>query len=537
MKQSARINPASDLAALGVSGAAAVHYNLTEAQLYQCAIERKEGLVVDHGPLAVTTGKHTGRSARDKFFVRDSETEENIWWDNSGAITPEDFATLKRDMFAHANNRELFVQDLYGGADPAHRINVRVITELAWHALFIRHLLRRPERAELEGFEPKLTILNLPSFKADPERHGVRSETVIAVDLANRLVLIGNSEYAGETKKSVFGTLNYYLPARGVLPMHCSANSAADGSTALFFGLSGTGKTTLSSDPDRILVGDDEHGWSERGIFNFEGGCYAKTIRLSPEAEPEIHATTRRWGSVLENVVVDPDTRRPDFDDARLTENGRVAYPMDYIPNSSPTGMAGHPSAIIMLTADAFGVLPPIAKLTPAQAMYHFLSGYTAKVAGTERGVAGTQATFSTCFGEPFMPRHPSVYGNLLKRLIAEHAVDCWLVNTGWTGGPYGEGARMPIKVTRALLSAALDGSLSNVKMRTDPWFGFEVPVAVRGIDPGILDPRATWPEPEAYDRQARELVAMFVDNFAKFEAHVDADVKAAAPAARRAAE
>jgi phosphoenolpyruvate carboxykinase (ATP) len=537
VNKSARTDVANELAALGISGAAAVHANLTEAQLYQASIKRGEGLVVVNGPLAVTTGKHTGRSAMDKFFVRDAETEDTIWWENNRAITPKDFESLKRDMFAHAQGRELFVQDLYGGADPAHRINVRVITELAWHALFIRHLLRRPERDELASFEPELTILNLPTFKADPGRHGVRSDTVIAVDLANKLVLIGNSEYAGETKKSVFGTLNYYLPARGVLPMHCSANSAEDDSTALFFGLSGTGKTTLSSDPDRILIGDDEHGWSESGIFNFEGGCYAKTIRLSPEAEPEIYSTTQRWGSVLENVVVDPETRRPDFHDASLTENGRVAYPMDYIPNSSPTGTAGHPKAIVMLTADAFGVLPPIAKLTPAQAMYHFLSGYTAKVAGTERGVAGTQATFSTCFGEPFMPRHPSVYGNLLKALIAEHSVDCWLVNTGWTGGPYGEGERMPIKVTRALLSAALDGSLSNVKMRTDPWFGFEVPVEVPGIDAKILDPRETWPDKQAYDRQARELVDMFVDNFAKFEDHVDAEVRAAAPTAKAAAE
>jgi phosphoenolpyruvate carboxykinase (ATP) len=537
VKQTARFNPADDLAALGITGAAAVHYNLNEAQLYQIAIERHEGLVVANGPLAVTTGQHTGRSAKDKFFVRDGETEDTIWWDNSLAITPENFATLKRDMFAHVHNREIFVQDLYGGADPAHRINVRVITELAWHALFIRHLLRRPERSELDAFEPQLTIVNLPSFEADPQRHGVRSETVIAVDLASKLILIGNSEYAGETKKAVFGTLNYYLPARGVLPMHCSANSASDGSTALFFGLSGTGKTTLSSDPNRILVGDDEHGWSERGIFNFEGGCYAKTIRLSPEAEPEIYATTQRWGSVLENVVIDPETRRPDFDDASLTENGRVAYPMDYIPNSSPTGMAGHPKTIIMLTADAFGVLPPIAKLTPAQAMYHFLSGYTAKVAGTERGVAGTEATFSTCFGEPFMPRHPSVYGDLLKQLIARHSVDCWLVNTGWTGGPYGEGERMPIKVTRALLSAALDKSLSKVTMRTDPWFGFEVPAEVPGIDRKILDPRQTWPDAQAYDRQARELVDMFVSNFAKFEPFVDAEVMAAAPGARSAAE
>ena len=536
MEQTGRFNTARGIAALGLSGKA-VHYNLNAAQLYENAITRGEGIVADKGPLAVTTGRHTGRSARDKFIVRDAETEKTIWWDNNKAIAPEHFATLRRDMFAHASTRELFVQDLYGGADPTHRIKVRVITELAWHALFIRHLLRRPDSAELEDFEPELVIVNLPSFKADPERYGVRSDTVIAIDFADTLVLIGNTEYAGETKKSVFSTLNYYLPARGVLPMHCSANAGPDGSSALFFGLSGTGKTTLSSDPSRTLIGDDEHGWSETGIFNFEGGCYAKTIRLSPEAEPEIYSTTQRWGSVLENVVVDPATRQPDFDDARLTENGRVAYPLEFISNASPTGQAPHPKSIIMLTADAFGVLPPIARLTPAQAMYHFLSGYTAKVAGTEKGVKGTQATFSTCFGAPFMPRHPSVYGNLLKENIAMHSVDCWLVNTGWTGGPYGEGERMPIKVTRALLSAALENGLSDVPMRTDPWFGFEVPTSVRGIDSKLLNPRETWSNPSAYDEQAHKLVQMFIENFAKFEGHVDPEVKAAAPGARAAAE
>jgi len=518
-------------------GLQAARANLNPAHLYELSIARAEGLVADKGPLAVTTGQHTGRSAQDKYFVRDAETETTIWWDNNKAMSPEHFGRLKADFLAHAQTRELFVQDLYGGADPRHRISVRVYVEFAWHALFIRHLLRRPELAELADFTPGLTIINLPSFKADPGRHGTRSETVIAINLAERLVLIGNTSYAGETKKSVFGTLNYYLPASGVLPMHCSANAGRDGGSALFFGLSGTGKTTLSSDASRVLIGDDEHGWSNEGIFNFEGGCYAKTIRLSAEAEPEIYSTTQRWGSVLENVMVNPETRIPDFDDASLTENGRVAYPMDFIPNASPTGMAPHPRNLIMLTADAFGVLPPIAKLTPAQAMYHFLSGYTAKVAGTEKGVKGAQATFSTCFGAPFMPRHPSVYGNLLKEKIGRHKVACWLVNTGWTGGRYGTGSRMPIAVTRALLAGALDGSLAGVRMRADPVFGFEVPAVVPGVDPKILNPRETWADPRAYDEQARTLSDMFVKNFSKFEAHVDAEVKAAAPALRAAAE
>ncbi len=537
MKSTGRFNADIDLADLGLSRAATIHFNLNEAQLYEMALRRQEGQVAKDGPLAVTTGKHTGRSAQDKFIVRDSTTEDSVWWDNNKAMTPASFATLKREFMAHTEGLELFVQDLYGGADETYRIKVRVITEFAWHALFIRHMLRRPEIQDLDKFKPGLTIVNLPSFSANPERHEVRSQTVIAINFAEDLVLIGGSEYAGETKKSVFSTLNYYLPPRGVMPMHCSANAGSDGSSALFFGLSGTGKTTLSSDAARQLIGDDEHGWSDDGIFNIEGGCYAKTIKLSADAEPEIYATTHRWGSVLENVMIDPDTREPDFDDGSLTENGRVAYPLHYISNASPTGMAGHPQNIIMLTADAFGVLPPIARLTPAQAMYHFLSGYTAKVAGTEKGVAGTQATFSTCFGAPFMPRHPSVYGNLLKDRIASHGATCWLVNTGWTGGAYGTGHRMPIKVTRALLSAALDGSLKSVNMRTDPWFGFEVPEQVPGIDSSILNPRSTWDDPAAYDEQARKLITMFSENFEKFEPHVDADIMAAAPSLRQAAE
>ncbi len=532
-----RFNQKRPFEATGLTANHPIHYNLNEVQLYEAAIRRGEGLVAANGPLAVTTGVHTGRSAQDKFIVRDATTEDSIWWDNNKAVTPAHFATLKADILAHAGGRELFVQDLYGGADPSHRIAVRVVAELAWHALFIRYLLRRPSAEEVAAFEPELHIVNMPSFRADPARHGVRSNTVIASDLAERLVLIGSSEYAGEIKKSVFGTLNYFLPAKGILPMHCSANADANGMSALFFGLSGTGKTTLSSDARRTLIGDDEHGWADNGIFNFEGGCYAKTIRLSAEAEPEIYSTTQRWGSVLENVLIDPETRVPDFDDASLTENGRVAYPMHFIPNASETGMAGHPRNIIMLTADASGVMPPIARLSPAQAMYHFLSGYTAKVAGTEKGVKGTQATFSTCFGAPFMPRHPSVYGNLIKEKVARHGVNCWLVNTGWTSGRYGKGHRMPIKVTRALLAGALDGSLNSAPMRIDPFFGFEVPTEVPGVDSVILNPRQTWKDKADYDAEAKKLVEMFVANFTKFETHVDADVRAAAPAVKQAAE
>jgi phosphoenolpyruvate carboxykinase (ATP) len=400
-------------------------------------------------------------------------------------------------------------------------------------------MLRRPAPGDLASLTPDVTVVNLPSFKADPKRHGCRSDTVIAVNFTKRIVLIGGSEYAGETKKSVFTFLNYILPAKGVMPMHCSANVGHGGDAAVFFGLSGTGKTTLSADPKRILLGDDEHGWSDRGIFNFEGGCYAKTIRLSREAEPEIWAATNRFGAVLENVIIDPISHAPDYNDGKLTENTRSCYPLEYISNASLTGTAGHPRNIVMLCADAFGVMPPIAKLTPSQAMYHFLSGYTAKVAGTEKGMKGneTSATFSTCFGAPFMPRHPSVYGNLLRDHIAKHKVDCWLVNTGWTGGKFGVGTRMPIKATRALLDAALSGKLKGQPMRKDATFGFEVPNALDGVDSKILNPRETWADKAAYDAQAMALVKMFNDNFAKFAGHVDDDVKAAAPAVRMAAE
>jgi phosphoenolpyruvate carboxykinase (ATP) len=521
----------------GFKDLAAVYWNLPASPLCEHAIRRSEAVLSQGGALVADTGTHTGRSPKDKFVVLDPATENTVWWDNNGRITQEQFARLFDDFMAHAKGKELFAQDLYGGADPAYRIKTRVYTEYAWHSLFIRTLLIRPERAELAGFAPDLTIIDLPSFKADPNRHGVRSETVIAIDFSRRIVLIGNTRYAGEMKKSVFTTLNYYLPAQGVLPMHCSANVGPQGDSALFFGLSGTGKTTLSADPDRTLIGDDEHGWSPQGIFNFEGGCYAKTIKLSPEAEPQIYAASQRFGAVLENVKIDAETRIPDFDDGAKTENTRAAYPLHFIPNASKTGSAGHPKNIIMLTADAFGVMPPIAKLTPAEAMYHFLSGYTAKVAGTERGVKDPEATFSTCFGAPFLPRHPSEYGTLLRELIARHKVDCWLVNTGWTGGKFGVGSRMPIKATRALLARALDGSLNDVRFRTDPHFGFAVPVSVPGIDDDLLDPVKTWKDKQDFAATARKLVGMFQQNFVRFEPHVDADIKAAAPDVRIAAE
>ena len=531
MTNSGLRNEALGLEKLGLE-ARSVSWNDLPPVLAQRAVRSGEGELLLGGALAVKTGKHTGRSPKDKFVVREPSVENSIWWENNRPLAPAAFETLKADMFAHAKSLDLYAQDLYGGADPAYRLNVRMVTELAWHALFIRQLLRRPEAAELASFSPEFTIVNLPSFKADPARHGCRSETVIAISFEQKLVLIGGTSYAGENKKSVFTILNYLLPAKGVMPMHCSANHARGDAAdaAVFFGLTGTGKTTLSADPSRILIGDDEHGWSENGVFNFEGGCYAKTIRLSAEAEPEIYAATSKFGVVLENVVYDERTRLIDFDDGSLTENTRVAYPLDVIANASETGLGGFPRNVVMLTCDAFGVLPPIARLTPAQAMYHFLSGFTAKVAGTEKGVTEPEPTFSTCFGAPFMPRHPRVYGDLLREKIARHGASCWLVNTGWTGGAYGVGKRMPIKATRALLTAALDGSLNKAKFRKDPKFGFEVPLEVPGVDSSLLDPRGTWADASAYDAQADKLVRMFIENFAQYEEQVGEEIRAAAP-------
>jgi phosphoenolpyruvate carboxykinase (ATP) len=502
--------------------------NMTAAALFEAAIRRGEGAVAAGGALAVKTGVHTGRSPRDKYIVEDEATRDHVWWEANNRMSVAQFDRLAADFMAHARSLPLFEQDLAIGAEPSRQVRVRVSTELAWHALFARNLLIRPENPD--DVPPALTIIDVPSFHADPKRHGTRSETVIACDFRRGLILIGGTSYAGEIKKAAFTYLNFRLPREGVMPMHCSANVGRDGDVAIFFGLSGTGKTTLSADPNRMLIGDDEHGWSEEGVFNFEGGCYAKTINLSPEAEPQIHAATRRFGTVLENVVLDAPSSVPDFDDASLTENGRAAYQLDVIANASISGRAGHPKNIVLLTCDAFGVMPPIARLSPAEAVYHFLSGYTAKVAGTERGVTEPSATFSTCFGAPFMPRHPAEYGRLLESLIERHGATCWLVNTGWTGGAYGTGKRMPIAATRALLSAALDGSLAAAHFHREPALGFSIPEAVPGVETRLLTPRATWADTDAYDKQARKLAKMFAENFRRFEKDAGADVLAAGP-------
>ena len=518
------VNPERTLEKTGFPQVGAAYYNLHEPELVRLALQRAEGDLGQGGALLVSTGKHTGRSPKDKFVVAEPSVKDTIWWENNPPMSPAHFETLRDDMYAHMAGKDYFVQDLFGGADPEHRLNVRVIAELAWHALFIRHMLRRPELEELEGFESEFTVINCPSFSADPERHGCRSQTVIAISFEQKLILIGGTSYAGETKKSVFSVLNYLLPDRGVMPMHCSANHAPGKpeEAAIFFGLSGTGKTTLSSDSSRVLVGDDEHGWTDDGCFNFEGGCYAKTISLSREAEPEIYDTTSMFGTVIENMVFDPYTKELDFEDSSLTPNMRCAYPISAISNASDTGVAGVPKNVIMLTCDAFGVLPPISRLTPEQAVYHFLSGFTSKVAGTEKGVTEPEPTFSTCFGAPFMPRRPEVYGDLLRQKIATTGARCWLVNTGWTGGPKGKGgSRMPIRATRSLLSAVLSGSIQEREFRTDEFFGFEVPISVKGVPKVLLEPRRTWEEKSAYDTQATKLRDMFRENFEKYKGHV----------------
>jgi phosphoenolpyruvate carboxykinase (ATP) len=502
--------------------------NLQPSRLIMEAVRRGEVQLGAGGAVVATTGRFTGRSPKDKFFVAWPELEGIDWGSTNQPLEPARFEGLRARAVRHVEGRELFVQDLFAGADPAHRLKVRVVTEQAWHNLFARNMFIRPPAAALEGFEPDWVVLQLPSFEAVPETDGTHSSTVIAVDFRERLVLIAGTAYAGEIKKSIFTVLNYLLPAAGVMPMHCSANVNAAGHVAVFFGLSGTGKTTLSADATRTLVGDDEHGWGFDGVFNFEGGCYAKVIRLDPEAEPEIFAASTRFGAVLENVVLDPSSGEPRFEDDSLTENTRSCYPLDFIPNASRTGRAGHPTNIVMLTADAFGVLPPISLLSPEQAMYHFLSGYTARLAGTERGVSEPQATFSTCFGAPFMPRHPSVYAGMLGELMHKHRARCWLINTGWTGGAYGTGRRMPIRATRALLHAALDGSLEKAPMGQDPVFGLAVPQACPEVDPALLNPRSTWADKAAYDSMAREVAGRFEQNFRKFAPFVGDEVQAA---------
>jgi phosphoenolpyruvate carboxykinase (ATP) len=503
--------------------------NLGPARLYEEALRRGEAALTESGALVVETAPHTGRSPADKFIVCDSSTKDTVWWGANQPMAPAAFARLHADMAAHAQQLGLYAQDLHAGADTRRRLNVRVYSELAWHSLFIRNLLIRPSPEAPPG-PADLTILDLPSFKADPDRHGCRSQTVIALDFARGLALIGGTKYAGEIKKAVFTFLNYLMPAQGVLPMHCAANDHASGA-AVFFGLSGTGKTTLSADPERALIGDDEHGWDDAGLFNFEGGCYAKAIRLSAECEPEIHAASTRFGVVMENVGMD-STGRVDFDDDTKTENTRIAYPLDFIPGACRAGRAAHPKNVVMLTCDAFGVLPPIARLDTAQAIYHFLSGYTARVAGTERGVREPQAVFSTCFGAPFMPRHPAAYGRLLRERLLLHNTNCWLVNTGWTGGGYGDGRRMPIAVTRALLRAALDGAFDGAEFRRDPRFGFLIPRAAPGIDAALLDPAPTWSSPASYATAAEKLTQMFRENFAAFAPFVDAATRVAGPCA-----
>jgi phosphoenolpyruvate carboxykinase (ATP) len=507
-----------------------VRLNLSTAALYEEAVRRSEGVIAAQGPLCCRTGQHTGRSPNDKFVVREPSSEAEIAWGKvNRAMEPAQFDLLHRDLSSSLKGKELFVLDCFAGADPKYRLAVRVINEFAWHNLFCRNLfIDDPEAAE--AAPSQFTIIDAPSFKADPTRHGSNSDVVIAVNFAKKLVLIGGSSYAGEMKKSIFTILNYILPLQNVLSMHCSANLGSDGDVALFFGLSGTGKTTLSSDPDRMLIGDDEHGWSDRGVFNFEGGCYAKTIRLSAEAEPQIFATTRRFGTVLENVVVDERTRELNLDDDRYTENTRAAYPIAFIDNAVPSGQGGHPKNVVMLTADAFGVLPPISRLTPEAAMYHFLSGYTAKVAGTEKGVTEPKATFSTCFGAPFLPLAPSRYARMLGEKIARHNARVWLVNTGWTGGPYGVGARMKIADTRAMIRAALSGALDRVAYEKDPIFNLDIPTSCPNVPAQVLNPRTTWTSGAEYDAQAARLARMFVENFKTFEQGVTAEVLAAGP-------
>jgi phosphoenolpyruvate carboxykinase (ATP) len=519
----------------GITNVRKVHWNHNTPLLYEDIIRQGEGFLAHLGAIVVRTGLHTGRAAKDKFIVEEPDSRGLVWWGKvNKPFAEERFNLLYHRLQAYIQGRDLWVQDCFAGHDPDYRLPIRVITETAWHNLFARNMFIQAEWDELAKHVPDFSILHVPNFHAIPDIDGTRSEAFVVLSLSRKLVLIGGTSYAGEIKKSIFTVLNYLLPQDNVLSMHCSANMGREGDVALFFGLSGTGKTTLSADPDRKLIGDDEHGWSSAGVFNFEGGCYAKVIDLSQDSEPEIYATTRRFGTILENVGIDGITRRLDLEDASLTENTRAAYPLSHIPNALREGMGEHPRNIVMLTADAFGVLPPISKLTPEQAMYHFISGYTAKVAGTEAGVTEPQATFSACFGAPFMVLHPSRYAELLADKIREHNVSCWLVNTGWSGGPYGVGERMKIKHTRLLLNAALNGELDKVSYDLDPVFGLQVPTACPGIPSEILKPRNTWSDQEAYDSKAAHLAQLFVENFRQFEDQAPAEVKAAGPQAAK---
>ncbi|MDX1567187.1 MAG: phosphoenolpyruvate carboxykinase (ATP) [Longimicrobiales bacterium] len=515
----------------GLSPTGAVRWNLSAPELVEQAVAREEGRLVDRGGFAAVTVPHTGRSPKDRFIVREPGTTDDVDWGKVNVPLEKSAAKeLRRDLVAYLDGRDLFVKDARAVAERKHALNVRLVTPSAWHGLFAHNMFLRPPPEELSSMVPDFTILHAPHFKADPDRHGTRTGAFVVIDFAEREVLIGGTAYAGEIKKSIFSVLNFLLPRREVLPMHCSANVGERGDVALFFGLSGTGKTTLSADPERGLIGDDEHGWGPEGVFNFEGGCYAKAIRLSPESEPEIYRATQRFGTILENVAVDPVTREVDFEDDEITENTRASYPVQFIENAVIPGVAGHPDNVLFLTADAFGVLPPIARLNPAQAMYHFLSGYTAKVAGTERGVTEPSATFSACFGAPFLPRHPSVYARMLGQKLKEHGSRVWLVNTGWTGGPYGVGRRMRLAHTRAMVRAALAGRLDEVETESDPVFGLQVPAAVPDVPTEVLHPRRTWDDSDAYDDQARALASMFADNFEPYQEEVEEEVRRAGP-------
>ena len=516
----------------GLSPKGEIHWNLLTPALVQAAVRRGEGELAHMGPFVAVTTPHTGRSPNDKFVVKEPGTENDVDWGKiNQPISTAHFDALLADVGTYLNGLpELFVQDLYCGADPAYRLSCRYITPNAWHANFVRNMFIRPETMDLATFQPNFTILHAPEMQADPARHGTRTGTFIVLNLARRMILIGGTRYAGELKKSMFTVMNYLLPKQGVLSMHCSANVGESGDSALFFGLSGTGKTTLSADPQRDLIGDDEHGWSAQGVFNFEGGCYAKVINLSAEQEPDIFATTHMFGTVLENVVLDADTKEVQFGDQSVTENTRASYPLHYIRNHVPSGRGGHPKNVVFLTADAFGVLPPIARLTPEQAMYYFLSGYTAKVAGTERGVTEPQATFSACFGAVFLVWHPTKYAEMLGALLKQHGSHVWLVNTGWSGGAYGTGSRMKLGYTRAMVRAALSGALDDVAVKTDPIFGLAVPTAIEGVPGDVLDARGTWKDGAAYDAQAKKLAEMFKANIQKFGAQVPETVVKAGP-------
>ncbi|MCQ9156546.1 phosphoenolpyruvate carboxykinase (ATP) [Acidomonas methanolica] len=510
-----------DTAALAGTGLAPVqpfYVNLQTAPLVTLAVLRDEIRLSEDGAVMARTGEYTGRSAQDKYVANDPDIGEEVWWHpGNNPLAPESFDRLAETVRAYLDQQVLFVEDLFAGADPAHRIRIRLVTTNAWHALFARNMFIRPTEAELTDFTPDYVLLHAPELHLDAGALGLRSSTAVAMSFTHRLVVIAGTEYAGEIKKSIFSVMNWRLPVEGVFPMHCSANIGGDGDVALFFGLSGTGKTTLSSDPERALIGDDEHGWSPKGVFNFEGGCYAKVINLKKEAEREIWDASHRFGAVLENVVADAQGHI-DFDDGSLTENTRSCYPLDFLGNFRPDGQGGTPRNVIMLTADAFGVLPPVARLTPKEAMYHFLSGYTARVAGTEKGVSEPQATFSACFGSPFLPRKPKVYAELFGKYLTESGAKCWLVNTGWIAGPYGTGRRMSLAHTRAILRAILNGEINASEWKVDPHFGLEMPLSVAGVPPEVLDPKASWADPAAYDRQAEALLARFAENYRQFE-------------------